>query len=100
VWVSHNVGVDGATIYDTETWDKAGVRLWVAATLSDPVAEDLLGPWRWVYPLDLRLWELNVVSTLESFIYLFIYFMLSVAIVAFGSLSDEGGDWILLTSVE
>lgn len=50
VWVSRNVeGVDGAAIYDTETWDKAGVRLWDAATRSDPVAKDLLGPRRVVF---------------------------------------------------
>ena len=46
VWVSRNVGVDGIMTYDTETWDKVGARLWDAATCSDPVAEDLLGPWR------------------------------------------------------
>ena len=40
----HNVEVDGTTIYDVEMWDKAGVRLWDAATCSDPVAKDLLGP--------------------------------------------------------
>jgi len=53
VWVSCNVDV--ATICDTETWDKARVRLWDAATYSDAVAKDLLGPWRSVYFLHLRL---------------------------------------------
>lgn len=41
---SRNVEVDGTTIYDMEMWDKAGARLWDAATCSDPVAKDLLGP--------------------------------------------------------
>ena len=49
VWVSCNVGVDHTTIYDTETWDKVGVRLWDAAIHSDCVAKDLLGPWRLVF---------------------------------------------------
>ena len=31
-------------IYDIETWDKARVRLWDAATCSDPVVKDPLGP--------------------------------------------------------
>lgn len=30
-------------------WDKAGVRLWDAATRSDPVAKNLLGSWRSVF---------------------------------------------------
>ena len=47
VWVSRNVeGVDGITIYDIQTWDKTRERLCDAATCSDSVAKDLLGPWR------------------------------------------------------
>lgn len=49
VWVSRSVGVDGTAIYDTELWDKVGMRLWDAATCSDSVGKDLLGPWRWVF---------------------------------------------------
>jgi len=59
VWVSCNVGVDGAANYDTETWGKAGVRLWDVATCSDPVAKDLLEPWRSFYPLQPRLVSLR-----------------------------------------
>ena len=56
VWVSRNVeGVDGAMICDTETWDKAGAKLSDAAMRSDPLAKDLLGPRRSIYPFDTRL---------------------------------------------
>lgn len=54
VWVSPDVeGVDGAMICDTETWDKAGLRLWNTAMCSGPVAKDLLGPWRLVFEFKL-----------------------------------------------
>ena len=33
----------------TQSWDKVGMRLWDAATCSDSVGKDLLGPWRWVF---------------------------------------------------
>lgn len=65
VWVSHDVGVDGTTIYDTETWHKEGVTLWDVTTPSDPVPKDLPEPWRSVYPLDSTIVNLRKETDLQ-----------------------------------
>lgn len=50
VWVSSRVdGVISVSIYDIDIWDRAGLKLWDAATRSDSCSARSLGPWRTVF---------------------------------------------------
>lgn len=46
VWATMNdPSVTNQTVYDPETWDQIGVKLWDSATKNDKVVAGLLSPW-------------------------------------------------------